>query len=1032
MSVSALSKAVIGLCFCVFTGSFNQVQGQTAAIEPLLFEKLTNPANSEQFFRVRLLIADRVNVDSLGRAFDQQNMPFEHRVRITSRLLTDKAASTQPAWLQAIGLLEQQLPNHLKYVTPYWITNLLVFEAKPALIMALALQNRGIEVMEEDMDQYHSMDPVTVDPPSSPESPGGTEVGLRVVKAPQLWRRDYTGRGRLGMNSDTGVHRIHPALSARWRGNFVPASQAWFGPGATPTDCDGSSSHGTHTMGTMVGLQLNTFDTIGLAYNAQWIAAGSLCAGSAGTTAAFQWALNPDNDTATTTDVPDVINNSWGGSQGVAQCNSTVVPIFNALEAAGVAVVFSAGNSGPGVSTITSPKNINTNEVNVFCTGNIQGAVSGFPIANSSSRGPSICTNNSPELLIKPEVVAPGTSVRSASGTGSYANLTGTSMAAPHVAGGILLLKEAFPQLPGSALLRAIYYSAIDLGPAGEDNTFGNGLMDLEAAYQYLIAQGNTPARPNYGPVNVRAQQLLAPSTVVCTDSIAPVVSFVNLGDSTISQAVIEFRMGTSPFQSIMWNGNLATNQADTIALPAMPMPVGQPNALFTFRIRLDTALAEVDTFDNQLSRIIFVRTQSNPPLFERFTAANIVQSNVIPVNSDGMVGWATTSTNGRPTGNRSAYMQFFQYPQRGQRDFLETGRLAAPATGQFVLRFAVAYAQRDSSSNDSLNVYISTDCGNTWTRIFGKGGSQLATVVPQNSEFTAVNPAHWRNESINLSAYLNSGEVTFRFEGVNDNGNNLFLDDIQLLITQMPPVVTFTHALQAGCNPVQVQFTSDVFNADSLRWVFAPGITDTASNPLVTLNSGNYPVVLYGYNAFGVDSFIFTVNVPQAPQADFNVLNATYPRGNLIGLVNLSQFASQFTWDFGDGTTATGFSPQKAYTQQGTYTIKLYAGNGSCTDTLIKADVVTIVQGVSVQEIAMNSLRAYPNPTQGGLVISWGDVQAQRLVLMNQLGQTLEEIVLPAGENSTSLQMEQLPAGLYLIGLEGEQFRVFRKVIKN
>lgn len=1005
---------------------------QLGSVDPGLLEKLTNPGNSANYYRVRLLIADRVNVDSLGYAFDRQGIHFEHRVRITSRLLQDKAQATQPAWLQKIGWLEQQMPGSLKYVTPYWITNLLVLEAKPDLLLALILQNNGIEALEEDMDQYHVADPVTVESPESPESPGGNEAGLRVVKAPQLWKRDYTGRGRLGMNSDTGVHRIHPALSARWRGNFVPASQAWFGPGTTPTDCDGSSSHGTHTMGTMVGLQLNTFDTIGLAYNAQWIAAGSLCAGSAGTTAAFQWALNPDNDTSTAADVPDVINNSWGGSQGVAQCNSTVVPIFNALEAAGVAVVFSAGNSGPGVSTITSPKNINTNEVNVFCTGNIQGAVSGFPINNSSSRGPSICTNNSPELLIKPEVVAPGTSVRSASGTSGYANLTGTSMAAPHVSGAILLLKEAFPYLPGSALLRAIYYSATDLGPVGEDNTFGNGLMDLEAAYQYLITQGNIPARPNYGRINVRAQSLVAPETIVCSDSISPVISFINLGDSSISQAVIQYRLGTGAFQSFVWNGNLATNQADTISLPKMAMPATQASANFTFRLRLDTALAEVDTFDNQLTRTIFARSLGTPPLFERFTSANLLQTNLIPVNPDGNVGWGVTSTNGRPTGNRSAYMQFFQYPQTAARDYLETGRRTAPISGQFLLRFAVAYAQRTAASQDSLNVYVSTNCGLSWTKVFGKGGSTLATVAPQTSEFTAVNPAHWRNETVNLAAFLGAGDIAIRFEGVNDFGNNLFLDDIELLISQMPPVATFTHSVQGGCNPVQVQFTSNVFNADSLRWVFAPGVTDTAANPTISLNSGNYVVLLYAYNGFGVDSFAMTVNVPNAPVASFNILNSTYPRGNLIGLVNLSQFASQFTWDFGDGTTAIGFSPQKAYSQQGTYTIRLYAGNGSCTDSLVRTDVVTIVQGVSVQEVAMNSFKTFPNPTTGRLQLSWGEVTAQRVKVRNQLGQLLATYELPLGETQTEIDLGAWPQGFYLIQLEGEQFSVLRKVVRQ
>lgn len=1006
-----------------------QLYAQVGSVEPQLMARLTDPAQQEDFVVVRLLMADRVDVDSLGQAFDQQGTPFEQRVRTTTRLLIDKAAATQPAWLQFIAQLDQQLPNQLKYVNAYWISNLLVVEAKPAFILALVHANLGIEVMEEDQEQYYAPDPVVVEAANSPEVPNGTEVGLRVVKAPFLWKRDYTGRGRLAMNSDTGVNLVHPALSNRWRGLFVPAAHAWLGIGTSPNDCAGST-HGTHVMGTMVGLQQNTNDTIGLAFNAQWIAAGSLCGGAGtSTTAAFQWALNPDNDTSTVADVPDVINNSWGGQQGTAQCNSTVVPIFNALEAAGVAVVFSAGNSGPGVSTITSPKNINTNEVNVFSTGNIQGAVGGFPIANSSSRGPSICINTSQELLIKPEVVAPGTNVRSASGTNSYANLTGTSMAAPHVAGAVLLLKEAFPYLPGSDILRAIYYSATDLGTPGEDNTFGNGLMNLEAAFNYLISQNYVPARPNYGDYNLRAQAMVQPEPIFCSDSIQPTISFVNLGDSAVTSATIFYRIGNQPFASMPWSGFLNTDDADTIQLPLLAMPVGVNNTTFSFKVMLDTSIAEIDTFDNQKTVAIYRRGLINGALLQDLEANNLNGTQLIAVNPDNSVGWAINFTNGRPVGNRSVYMNNFNYGDRGARDFLETPRIVAPATGVFQLRFALAHAV-NNNSNDSLNIYASSDCGDSWVKIYGKGGADLATTAPQTTRFTPVSANHWRRETVDLSAYLGTGDLALRFENVNDNGNNIFLDDIQVLVSAMPPVATFSFALQSGCDTVGVQFLSDVFNADSLHWAIAPGISDTASNPLVNLAGGVYSVQLTATNSFGSTAFTGTVNVPDAPVANFRLLDSVYNAGRLIGLINLSQFGQSYRWDFGDGTTATGFSPQKSYTQQGTYTIQLWTSNASCTDSLLRADVVTIIQGVSVQELASEQFKLYPNPASDHIKLSWGDVQARELLLMNATGQVVQRLSIAPGTSSLELPLGSLAHGLYFARLSGADFSSLKKFI--
>ena len=68
-------------------------------------------------------------------------------------------------------------------------------------------------------------------------------------------------------------------------------------------------------------------------------------------------------------------------------------------------------------------------------------------------------------------------------------------MAAPHVSGAILLLKEAFPFLSGEELLWALYLSAVDLGIPGEDNIYGMGMIDVHAAFQHLI-QIHTPVDP--------------------------------------------------------------------------------------------------------------------------------------------------------------------------------------------------------------------------------------------------------------------------------------------------------------------------------------------------------------------------------------------------------------------------------------------------------------------------------------------------------------------------------------------------------
>jgi hypothetical protein len=150
------------------------------------------------------------------------------------------------------------------------------------------------------------------------------------------------------------------------------------------------------------------------------------------------------------------------------------------LKNADVAVVFSAGNSGPSLFSSVSPSN-NLGSLSVGAIDNDSN------IAYFSSRGPSTCTGD-----IYPLLVAPGVNVKTTdlffNGrlTNPYVFVSGTSFSAPHVAGALALLKSAFPNKPMAELEYALKRTAIDLGDIGPDNNYGFGLIDVKSAYNYL------------------------------------------------------------------------------------------------------------------------------------------------------------------------------------------------------------------------------------------------------------------------------------------------------------------------------------------------------------------------------------------------------------------------------------------------------------------------------------------------------------------------------------------------------------------
>jgi bacillopeptidase F len=280
---------------------------------------------------------------------------------------------------------------------------------------------------------------------------------------------------------DSGVDVNHPDLRDRWRGGV----NSWFDPNGEhlePFDQDG---HGTQTMGILVGGDASG-EAIGVAPDARWIAAKIYndlgIATLSGIHEAFQWLLDPDGDSLTD-DAPSLVVCPWGVDVALDRCEPEFHPDIQALKTAGIAVVFAAGNDGPGIGTSSPPAN---------APGSLAaGAVdSSATVATFSSRGPSACGGG-----LYPQLAAPGVNVKTADLTAggvfpnSYRTVSGTSYAAPHIGGALALLQSALPQTDPDQLEAALFRSAMDVGSAGPDFSTGYGIVDVVAAYADLMAE---------------------------------------------------------------------------------------------------------------------------------------------------------------------------------------------------------------------------------------------------------------------------------------------------------------------------------------------------------------------------------------------------------------------------------------------------------------------------------------------------------------------------------------------------------------
>jgi len=409
------------------------------------------------------------------------------------RRLTTTAERTQPALrahLDALGVAYR----------PYWVANMIWVRGDEQVIEELARR--------PEVDHLYANPRVRLQQPEQgdrePLAPAAVEWNIDMVNAPDLWAEGFRGQGVVVGGQDTGYEWNHPALIDQyrgWSGSTADHNYNWHDAIHTSDDqCDSDPpepcddhGHGTHTMGTMVGDDGGS-NQIGMAPGAEWIGCRNMEQGVGTPTTyseCFQWFMAPtdlDGQNPDPTKAPHVINNSWGcpPSEGCTDPNVLQTVVEN-VRAAGIVVVTSAGNRGPSCESVDDPAAIYDASFTVGAT------TSSDAIASYSSRGPVTVDGSGRP---KPDISAPGTGVRSSTLGGNYGYSSGTSMAAPHVAGLVALLISADPSLAGNvdALEWIITRTAVprttsqDCGNVSgseiPNNTYGWGRIDALAASQ--------------------------------------------------------------------------------------------------------------------------------------------------------------------------------------------------------------------------------------------------------------------------------------------------------------------------------------------------------------------------------------------------------------------------------------------------------------------------------------------------------------------------------------------------------------------
>lgn len=334
---------------------------------------------------------------------------------------------------------------------------------------------------------------------------------IKKIGADRVWAivdDQSRGAGMVYAVADTGIDYKHPNIAQRYRGlnnstgEYRHDYSWWDGvrkpvrgqtsnsrcPVASPVPCD-DTGHGTHVTGIAIGS-----DGYGVAPDARWIGCRNMDNGVGSTSTylaclqffAIPVDLNGENPRPDLR--PHAVGNSYGCPDDEGCSKHAMTAAFQTLKAMGVFMAVSAGNEGPGCSTVNAPPAV---ELDALVVGAVN---SKDQLASFSSRGPVIVIKG--HVYRKPDIVAPGVEIQGPYPGNTYRALSGTSMAGPHIGGAALLVMALCPSYERDmeAIADLLTSTAVPLLPlAGSlcggdtpqtipNNHYGYGRLDLWAA----------------------------------------------------------------------------------------------------------------------------------------------------------------------------------------------------------------------------------------------------------------------------------------------------------------------------------------------------------------------------------------------------------------------------------------------------------------------------------------------------------------------------------------------------------------------